>query len=185
MITNLEEKYKKEVKPELFKQLKLRSISAAPKISKIVINSGIGRLITSNPQAEKTVLPQIMEDLALITSQKPAIRKAKKSIASLKVRQGMPVGIMVTLRGKRMYDFLERLINIVLPRVRDFRGIEIEKIDAGGNLTIGLKEHTVFPELDLEKSKIVFGLEITIVPEAKTRDEAIMLYKLMGIPLKK
>lgn len=185
MIASLEKKYKEEIAPELYKQLKLSSISAAPKIDKVVINSGIGRLITSNPQAEKTILPQITEDLALISSQKPAIRKAKKSIASLKVREGMPVGLIVTLRGKKMYDFLERLINIALPRLRDFRGIELNKIDTGGNLTIGIKEHSIFPEIDLEKSKFIFGFEITIVSEAKTREEAILLYRLMGIPLKK
>ena len=185
MITNLKEKYKKEIIGELAKNLKLRSIAAVPKIEKIAINSGIGRIIASDSQTEKTVLPQIMEDLALITSQKPAIRQAKKSIASLKVRKGMKVGLIVTLRGKRMYDFLERLINIVLPRVRDFRGIDLKKIDAHGNLTIGIKEHTVFPEINLEKTKIIFGLEITIVPKAKNREEAIMLYKMMGIPLKK
>jgi len=185
MNINLKEKYQKEIVKELFESLKLRSISAAPKIKKIVINSGIGRIITSDSQAEKTILPQIIEDLSLITSQKPAIRQAKKSISSLKVRKGMKVGLIVTLRGKRMYDFLERLINIVIPRIRDFRGIDLNKIDDHGNLTIGIKEHTVFPEVNLEKTKITFGLEITMVPEARTREEAIKLYKLIGIPLKK
>lgn len=184
MSANLKEKYQKEIIKELSKNLKLRSIAAAPKIEKIVINSGIGRIIASDPQVEKTSLPQIMEDLALLTSQKPAVRQAKKSIASLKVRKGMKVGLMVTLRGKKMYDFLERLVNIVLPRVRDFRGIDLNKIDGRGNLTIGIKEHTVFPEINLEKTKVVFGLEVTIVPKAKNREEAIILYKLMGIPIK-
>ena len=154
------------------------------KIKKIVINVGVGRL-SQQPNFEDKALPELIKELSLITGQKPAITKAKKSIAGFKVREGQTVGLKITLRRQRMLNFLERLNKIVLPRLRDFRGINLKSIDAKGNLTIGLREQAVFPEINPENSKIDFGLEITIVSNAKDREEAIELYRSLGIPLKK
>ncbi len=154
------------------------------KLDKVVINSGIGRLSTT-PNFEEKVLPEIMKELATITGQKPAPRSAKQSIAGFKIRQGNIVGLKVTLRGKRMMEFLNRLNSIVLPRLRDFRGLDLKTVDAGGNLSIGLREQFVFPEILPENSKVNFGIQITIVPKNKSREEAIGLYRELGIPLKK
>jgi len=155
-----------------------------PRIEKIVINTGIGR-ISQQANFEDKILPELIKEFSLITGQKPALQKAKKSIAGFKIRSGQIVGLKVTLRRKRMNDFLDRLVKTVFPRVRDFRGINLKSIDAKGNLSIGLKDHMVFPEINQETSKIDFGLEISIVSNAKNREEAIRLYRLIGIPLKK
>ena len=133
----------------------------------------------------KYEIAKILEDLGLICGQRPVLRKAKKSISGFKLRKGMKVGAMVTLRGGKMYDFLERLIKIALPRTRDFRGIDQKAIDGKGNLTIGVREHIVFPEISPEKSKMNFGLEISVVTTAKDRKEGLELLKLMGFPIKK
>jgi large subunit ribosomal protein L5 len=154
------------------------------KIGKIVVNVGIGRL-SQQANFEEKILPEVTKEIALITGQKPAPTKAKKSISGLKVRQGQIVGLKVTLRRRRMDDFLERLIKIVFPRLRDFRGIDLKNIDSQGNLTVGLKEQMVFPEINPEISKVDFGLEISIVSNAKDKEEAIKLYREIGIPLKK
>ena len=154
------------------------------KVTKIVINVGVGRLSSQSSFDEK-ILPGIIKDLSLITGQRPVVCKAKKSIAGFKIRAGQAVGLKVTLRGHRMADFLERLIKITLPRLRDFRGVDFKNIDSGGNLTIGLKEQTVFSEITPENSLIDFGLEITIVSNAKDKEGAIELYKKLKIPLKK
>lgn len=155
-----------------------------PAIEKIVVSVGVGRL-SQQPNFEDKILPGLIKDLSLITGQKPAVCKAKKSIAGFKIRTGQIIGLKTVLRRKRMYDFLEKSIKIVFPRVRDFRGIDIKHMDAQGNLSVGLKEHTVFPEINPENSKVDFGLEISIVIKAKTKEEAIKLYRLLGIPLKK
>jgi len=153
-------------------------------IEKIVINVGVGRL-SQQPNFEDKVLPELMKEMALIAGQKPAITKAKKSISGFKVREGQTVGLKVTLRYQRMSDFLERLIKIVFPRLRDFRGIDLKNIDSNGNLTVGLREQTVFPEINPEISKVDFGLEISVVSNAKNKEEAVALYRSLGIPLKK
>ncbi len=154
-------------------------------LQKIVVNTGIGRLSTSNAHFEEKILPEIIAEFKAITGQQPALRKARASIAGFKLRQGMIVGMNATLRGKRMRDFLERLNAIVLPRVRDFRGIDPKNIDGNGNLTIGIKEHTAFPEIVPENSKIDFGLEVTMVPLVRGRERSIALYEALGVPLKK
>jgi len=169
----------KKIKEELGYQNDLE----IPKLEKIVVNVGIGRL-SQQPNFEDKILPGLIQDISLISGQKPATCKAKKSIAGFKIRAGQIVGLKTTLRGRRMYDFLEKLIKVILPRGRDFRGVSLKSIDAEGNLTMGLKEHTVFPEINPEISKVDFGLEISIVSNAKNREEAIELYRLLGIPLK-
>lgn len=158
---------------------------AVPKIEKVVVNIGFGRLVSGKTSKEKEeIIKSILEDLTLITGQKPILTKAKKSISSFKVRKGDPIGAKVTLRKKMMYDFLERLIHIVLPRSRDFRGIETSSFDKKGNLTIGIKEHIAFPEVSPEKTRNIFSLEVTITINAKKREEGIELLKLLGFPIK-
>ena len=153
-------------------------------LEKIVINTGLGRL-SQQANFEDKVLPEIIKDFALITGQKPASRPARLSIAGFKLRAGTVVGLKVTLRGRRMQQFLERLNKIALARVRDFRGISLNSVDKNGNLTIGIKEHTIFPEISPEASRYDFGLEVTVVPKNKGREKAIELYRELGIPLKK
>ncbi len=153
-------------------------------IEKIVVNTGLGRA-SQQAQFEDKILPEIEKELATIVGQKPSRRQAKKSIAGFKSRAGQIIGLAATLRGSRMNDFLERLVNLVLPRVKDFRGLSEKNVDANGNLNIGLKEQSVFPEIDLEKSKMTFGIQITIVPRKKERDAAIAFYRRYGVPLKK
>ncbi len=153
-------------------------------IEKVVINAGIGRA-SQQAQFEDKILPEIEKDFAAITGQKPSERKAKKSIAGFKTRTGQIVGLTATLRGARMVDFFERLVNLALPRVKDFRGLTLSNVDANGNLNIGLREQTVFPEIDLEKTKVTFGIQVTVVPKEKNRDSAIDFYRRSGVPLKK
>ncbi|OGY62803.1 MAG: 50S ribosomal protein L5 [Candidatus Harrisonbacteria bacterium RIFCSPHIGHO2_01_FULL_44_13] len=155
------------------------------KIEKIVVNTGIGRLSTQPNFQEKT-LPELIKEIAALTGQKPAVCVAKKSIAGFKLRKGTPVGLKTTLRGNRMRYFFEKVIKVVLPRLRDFRGIDLKSVDKGGNLNIGIKEHQVFPEISPEVSNVSFGVEITIVPrQTGNREEAIALYRELGVPLKK
>lgn len=151
---------------------------------KIVVNTGIGRL-SQQPQFEDKALPEIMKEVALITGQKPQIRRARESISGFKTRKNQIVGLRVILRRDRMVDFFERLTHAVFPRVRDFRGIDPEKIDAFGNLNIGIKEQVVFPEIVPEESRVNFGIQVTIVPRVKNREESISLYRETGVPLKK
>jgi large subunit ribosomal protein L5 len=181
----LEEKYKKEIIPLMMKKFGYKSIMAIPKIEKVIINVSFGKLIAGQKREEtKKIQEEILSILSLICGQKPVITKAKKSIAGFKIRKGQPVGAKVTLRRKKMFDFIDRLIHIALPRARDFRGISEESIDRQGNLTIGIKEDIIFPEALLFKTPLIFGLEVTLVTTAKKREEAIELLKLMGIPLK-
>jgi len=181
----LMEKYKKEVTPKMMEKFGYKSPMAVPRIEKIVVNSGFGRQISGKTSSEREkVIKNIVDTLALITGQKPTLRKARKSISSFKLRKGQPVGAKVTLRKKKMYDFLEKLILLVLPRMRDFKGIPLKSVDKEGNLTLGFKEYSPFPEVTLEKEKGVFGLEVTVVTTAKTQDEGIELLRLLGLPIK-
>lgn len=164
---------------KLQKELGIKNILALPKIQKTVINAGLGRAIKDDKFLEVA-----LRDLGLITGQKPKITLAKKSIANFKTREGAIIGAMVTLRGKRMYDFIARLTNIALPRTRDFRGIDARSLDKNNNLTIGIKEHIVFPEVSGEEVKNIFGFEITLVVKAKNKEEALSLYKALGFPIK-
>lgn len=152
-------------------------------LEKIVVAAGLGKL-RQRPQFEENLLPELIKELTLITGQKPKINKAKKSIAGFKVREGDIVGLQVTLRGQKMKDFLNRVVNFVLPRIRDFRGIDSKSIDAQGNLTIPIREHTVFPEINPDEVKVDFGLEIILVSNARKKEEAYSFYKEIGVPLK-
>jgi len=181
----LQEKYQKEVVPAMQEKFGYKNIMAVPKIEKVVINTGFGRLISAKTSEEqKKIYTAISDDLTLICAQRLVLTKAKKSIAGFKTREGMFIGAMVTLRGKKMQDFLDRVIHIALPRSRDFRGIEMKSFDKKGNLTIPIKEHIIFPEVSPEKAKAIFGFEITVVTTAKTREEGIKLLRLLGFPIK-
>ncbi|MBI2013776.1 MAG: 50S ribosomal protein L5 [Candidatus Colwellbacteria bacterium] len=153
-------------------------------LEKIVVSVGVGKL-RQMPAFEEKILPEIIKDLSALTGQYPAKRGAKKSIANFKTRQGDVIGAVVTLRGKKMTNFLERLVNVALPRVRDFKGIDPKHFDKKGNLSIGMKEHTVFPEINPEKAQFPFGLQITLVVKAKNKEEAVKLIKDLAVPLKK
>ncbi len=182
---HLLEKYNKEVIPAMMQKFGYKSNMAVPRIDKVVLNTGFGKLISGATTDErKKIESSISEDFSQIAGQKPVLKEARKSIAAFKTRQGMPIGIAVTLRGKKMYDFLERLVYIALPRSRDFQGIEKSSFDKKGNLTLGIKEHIYFPEILPEKTKNIFGLEITTVTTAKRKEESIELLKLMGFPIK-
>jgi len=185
MITRLPEKYKREVIPVMKEKFGYKSTMAVPKIEKVIVNSGYGREVVGRTNEEqKKIADSILGDLSLICGQKAVKTYAKKAISSFKIRQGMPIGAKVTLRGKKMIDFLERIIHLVLPRTRDFKGISPDSVDKQGNLSIGVKEHIVFPEILPEKTRNIFGLEITIVSTAKSREEALELFKLLGFPIK-
>lgn len=178
-MNDLQEKYNKTVIPALRGTFGYKSVMAVPRISKVVVNVGVGRFREDKEKDE------IVKYLMLVTGQKPSPRPAKKAIASFKTREGMIIGYTVTLRGKRMYDFLSRLINMALPRGRDFQGLDAKSFDGRGNLTIGIKEHIIFPEMIGEDYRFLFGLEITVVTTARKREEGMELLKLMGVPLKK
>lgn len=175
----LKEKYEKSVKKELQKQFGVKNVMAVPKILKVSVNCGIGKYIK-----EKDAVDEISENLKVISAQKPVFSKSKKSIAGFKIRQGQEVGVMVTLRGERMWHFLERLISSALPRVRDFRGIERKNIDEKGNLNMAIKEQIVFPEIVPEAVKTIFGFQVNVTTSAKTREEGMELFKLLGFPIK-
>jgi len=171
------ERYTQEVLPELKKKLGYDNVMELPRIEKIVVGIGLGEAIQNSK-----ALDSAERDLTTITGQKPVVTKAKKSIATFKLRAGMPVGMMVTLRGKRMYDFYDRLVGIVLPRIRDFRGVSADAFDGRGNYSLGMKEQIVFPEIDYDKIEKIRGLQVTIVTSAKRDDDARLLLKLMGMP---
>jgi large subunit ribosomal protein L5 len=176
----LEINYQENVVPALFKEQQYKSIMQVPKIKKIVINMGVGDATHDSKRIDEAV-----SELTLITGQRPVITKAKKSLAVFKLREGMPIGVKVTLRGKKMYDFLDRLIAVSLPRVRDFRGVSKEAFDGFGNYTLGIKEQIIFPEIDYDKVQKVRGMDVTIVTSAKTNKEAFSLLEKMGMPFKK
>jgi large subunit ribosomal protein L5 len=178
-MSRLKEKYAKEVMPALKKEFGYANVMAIPKVSKVIINMGLGEA-TSNAKIVDTAA----DELSKITGQKAAVRRAKKSIAAFKVRQGMPVGAMVTLRGERMYEFLDRLIGIALPRVRDFKGISAKGFDGRGNYTLGLRDQIIFPEIDYMKVDKARGMNVSVVTTAKTDEEARKLLQLIGLPFR-
>jgi len=179
-MNRLQEKYSKEIVPSLREKYNYKSIMQTPKLDKIVVNMGVGDA-TSNSK----FLDAALEDLATITGQKPVITKAKKAIAGFKVRTGQPIGCKVTLRGENMYNFLDKLISITLPRVRDFRGISPKSFDGRGNYTLGLTEQLIFSEIDYDNVVKVRGMDIVFVTTAKTNEEALDLLKGFGMPFKK
>ena len=179
------EKYKKEVIPAMKEKFGYKNDMAIPKIKKVIINTGFGKLIAGKTSEEqKKILDNILNDLSLIAGQQAILTKAKKSIAGFKIRQGMAIGAKVTLRRRKMYDFLDRLINITLPRSRDFRGIGLKSIDKRGNLTIGIKEQISFPEISPEKTRFIFSFEIIATTTAGTKEKGLELLKLIGFPIK-
>ena len=173
----LQEKYVNEVVPALTEKFGYKNVMQLPKVEKIIINMGVGEAV-GNPKAPDAAVA----DLALITGQKPILTRAKKSLAAWKLRQGMPIGCKVTLRGVRMYQFLDKFMNVALPRVRDFRGISSKSFDGRGNYAIGLKEQLIFPEVEYDKIDKLRGMNIVVVTTAKTDEEARELLKLMGMP---
>ena len=178
-MARLRDKYKKEVAPALAKEFDIKNPMAVPKIEKIIVNMGLGEA-----SANAKILDVATEELKAITGQKPVVTKAKKSIAAFKLRQGMSIGTMVTLRGERMYEFLDRLISVALPRVRDFRGISGKAFDGRGNYTLGVREQLIFPEIDFNKVDKTRGMNISIVTTARTDEEARSLLKSMGMPFR-
>lgn len=181
MAARLKERYKSEVVPALVKEFGYTNPMAVPKLEKIILNMGVGREAQNNPK----VFDQATMELSTISGQKPVITKAKKSIAAFKLRTGMPVGVSVTLRGERMYEFLDRLLNAVLPRVRDFRGVSPRAFDGRGNYTLGIKDQLIFPEIDFNKVDRTRGMNISIVTTARTDEEGRALLRQLGMPFMK
>ena len=179
MAARLREKYSKEIKSQLQKELGIENVMAVPKLQKIVINMGLGEA-TQNVK----IMDPLIADLGAIAGQKPVITKAKKSIAAFKLREGMPIGAMVTLRGDAMYEFLDRLISVALPRVRDFRGVSSKSFDGRGNYTLGLRDQLIFPEIDYAKVDKVKGMNVTIVTSAEDDNGARTLLKYFGMPFR-
>ncbi|HAA08696.1 MAG: 50S ribosomal protein L5 [Syntrophomonadaceae bacterium] len=178
-MARLYEQYKNEITPKMMEKFQYKNVMQVPRIDRVVVNIGVGEAI-QNPKA----LDGAINDLQLITGQRPVVTKAKKSIAGFKLREGMSIGCKVTLRGERMYEFLDRLINLALPRVRDFRGVSPDAFDGRGNYSLGIKEQTIFPEIDYDKIDKIRGLEVNIVTTAKTDEEARELLRAMGMPFR-
>jgi large subunit ribosomal protein L5 len=178
-MARLREKYQVEVVPKLKERFQYRSSMQIPKLSKIVLNMGLGEAIQNIK-----ILDSATEELAAISGQKPVITRARQSIATFKLRKGMPIGCMVTLRGQRMYEFLDKLVNVALPRVRDFRGVSPRGFDGRGNFTVGIKEQIIFPEIDYDKIDKIKGMNITIVTTAEKDDQARELLALLGMPFR-
>ena len=179
-MNRLRQKYENEVKNQMFEKFGYKSVMQIPTIDKIVINMGIGDAVSNSK-----VLDEAVAELALITGQKPVITRAKKSIAGFRLREGMPIGCKVTLRGERMYDFLDKLVSVSLPRVRDFRGVSKKSFDGRGNYTLGVKEQLIFPEIDFDKVNKVRGMDIVVVTTANTDEEARELLTQLGMPFQK
>jgi large subunit ribosomal protein L5 len=179
MAARLKERYQKEVAPAIAKEFGITNPMAIPRVQKVVLNMGMGEAI-----ANAKILDTATEELRTITGQKPVVTKAKKSIASFKLRQGMPIGVMVTLRGDRMYEFLDRFVSIALPRVRDFRGVSPKAFDGRGNYTIGVREQLIFPEIDFNKVDKLRGMNITIITTARNDEQARALLKALGMPFR-
>ena len=179
-MSQLRTRYQEEIAPQLKEKFQFSNVNQIPKISKVVLNMGLGEAIQNIK-----ILDSAVEELKAIAGQHPIITRAKKSIAAFKLREGMPIGCMVTLRRKRMYDFLEKLINVALPRVRDFRGISVKAFDGAGNYSLGIKEHIIFPEVDYDKIDKIKGMNISIVTTAKNDEEGRELLTLMGMPFRK
>ncbi|MEI7425865.1 MAG: 50S ribosomal protein L5 [Candidatus Moraniibacteriota bacterium] len=174
------EKYKTEVSAEMKKALNLSNNLQVPKIEKVVVNVGIGKFIK-----DSALVTDIFNSLKAITGQKPVMTKAKQSIAGFKTREGLEIGIKITLRGKRKWDFLEKLVGASIPRIRDFHGIKVGAVDKGGNLNLGIKEHLIFPEILPEQVKTTFGMQVNVVTNAKTQADGLMLFRLLGFPIEK
>jgi large subunit ribosomal protein L5 len=179
MAARLKERYTKEIAPGLAKEFGIENPMRVPKLEKITINMGMGEAV-----ANAKILDTAADELTSIGGQKPVVTKAKKSIASFKLRKGMPIGVMVTLRGDRMYEFLDRLISVALPRVRDFRGVSPKSFDGRGNYTLGIREQLIFPEIDFNKVDKARGMNISITTTARTDDEARGLLKALGVPFR-
>ena len=176
---SLKEHYSDKVLPELKQVMGLTSDMGVPKITKVTINMGVGEVLT-----DKKILENAVEDLALISGQKPLITKVRKSVANFKIREGMPIGCKVTLRGDRMFEFLQRLLGIAIPRERDFRGLDISSFDGQGNYSLGVKEHIIFPEIDYDKVDKIRGLDISITTSANSDQEGELLLRAMNFPFK-
>lgn len=179
-MTNLSEKYKTEITLKMKQDFGYSSTFSVPKITKVTVNSGVGRIKESDEE-----ISQVAADLALICGQKPRLNKSRKSISGFKLRQGQTVGLSCTLRGDRMYDFIERFVKITLPRIRDFRGLDPKSFNGRSNYSIGIKEQTIFPEIKFEKSKVPFGLQVNISTTAKTNEEAKKILQYFGFPFVK
>ena len=175
----LKEHYSEKVNPELKQTLGVSSNMAVPKITKVTLNMGVGEVLN-----DKKILEKAVEDLGLISGQKPLITKVRKSVANFKIRDGMPIGCKVTLRGDRMYDFLQRLLGVAIPRERDFRGLNVDSFDGRGNYSIGIKEHIIFPEIDYDKVDKIRGMDISISTTAKDNNEGELLLRAMNFPFK-
>ncbi len=178
-MARLREKYHQEIAPKLFEKFGYQSTMQTPRITKVVLNMGLGEAIQNIK-----ILDSASAELAQISGQKPVVTRARQSIAAFKLRKGMPIGCMVTLRGDRMYEFLDKLVNIALPRVRDFRGVSSKAFDGRGNYTLGIKEHIIFPEIDYDKIDKIKGMNITVVTNAKSDAETRELLTLMGMPFR-
>jgi large subunit ribosomal protein L5 len=178
-MARLKERYQKDIAPAIAKEFNITNPMAVPRLNKIVVNMGMGEAV-----ANAKVLDVAVEELKSIAGQKPVITKAKKSIASFKLRQGMPIGVMVTLRGERMYEFFDRLVSVALPRVRDFRGVSPKAFDGRGNYTIGIREQLIFPEIDFNKVDKLRGMNISIVTTARNDEQARALLKGLGMPFR-
>ena len=176
---SLKEHYSDKVLPELKQVMGLTSCMGVPKITKVTINMGVGEVLT-----DKKILENAVEDLALISGQKPLITKVRKSVANFKIREGMPIGCKVTLRGDRMFEFLQRLLGIAIPRERDFRGLDISSFDGQGNYSLGVKEHIIFPEIDYDKVDKIRGMDISITTSANSDQEGELLLRAMNFPFK-
>ena len=180
MAARLKELYTKEVRKKLQDEFGIKNVMAVPKIEKVVLNMGMGEAI-----ANAKILDAAVDELGQVTGQKPVITRAKKSIAAFKLREGVPIGTMVTLRGEKMYEFLDRLINVALPRVRDFRGVPTRAFDGRGNYTLGIRDHFIFPEIDIAKVEKSKGMNITIVTTARNDEQARFLLRELGMPFGK
>jgi large subunit ribosomal protein L5 len=178
-MARLTERYNKEIVPQLIKDFDYKNIMQVPKLEKIVVNMGLGEAIQN-----VKIIDSAVEEMAIITGQKPVVTKAKKSIATFKLRQGMPIGCMVTLRKDKMYEFLDRLVNVSLARVRDFKGVSPKGFDGKGNYSLGIKEQLIFPEIDYDKVDKIKGMNITIVTTAKSDEEGRALLRLLGMPFR-
>ena len=180
MKSRIYKQFKQEVVPKIKEEFKLGNISEVPSLRKIVLNAGVGEAISDIKE-----LDHVVENLKVITGQAPRINRAKKAIAAFKIRKGMPVGTSVTLRRDMMYEFFDRMVNVAMPRIRDFRGLSTSSFDGRGNYNFGIQEHIIFPEINIDKVKRVFGFDVTIVTNAPTDDMAKRLLELMGFPFKR
>ncbi|TSC53038.1 MAG: 50S ribosomal protein L5 [Parcubacteria group bacterium LiPW_39] len=179
-MNRLQEKYRKEVVPQMKAKFGYRNDLAVPRILKVTINSGLGKY-----RQDQKVIEEIVDNITALAGQRAVFTQAKKAISSFKTREGQIIGVKVTLRGQRMHDFLDRLISLALPRARDFRGLGAKTVDANGNLNLGIREQIIFPEISHEQVKTIFGLEISVTTNAKLKEEGLELFKLLGFPIKK